>query len=103
MPSVFANIADSIESDWEALARPEQFHLRVIGASGSILAGRGAGKTRTGAEWVRSLSEAASVARIALIGPTAADVRDTMIEGEVVCLRLLRIRTGRHTNPANAV
>jgi phage terminase large subunit-like protein len=46
------------------------------------LGGRGAGKTRAGAEWVRSLAEAASVPRIALVGPTAADVRDVMVEGE---------------------
>lgn len=46
-----------------------------------ILAGRGWGKTRTGAEWVvdRVLS---GCKRVALIGPTAADVRDVMIEGE---------------------
>jgi hypothetical protein len=36
----------------------------------------------TAAEWVRSLAEAATARRIALVGPTAADVRDTMIEGE---------------------
>jgi phage terminase large subunit-like protein len=42
--------------------------------------GRGSGKTRTGAEYVRRMSE--RVGRIALIAPTGADVRDTMIEGE---------------------
>ena len=31
---------------------------------------------------MRSLAEAASVPRIALVGPTAADVRDIMVEGE---------------------
>lgn len=41
--------------------------------------GRGSGKTRTGAEYVRRMSE--RVGRIALIAPTGADVRDTMIEG----------------------
>ena len=46
-----------------------------------ILAGRGFGKTRAGAEWVRAQA-AAGRKRIALIGPTAADVRDVMIEGE---------------------
>ena len=46
-----------------------------------ILAGRGFGKTRAGAEWVRA-QVAAGRRRIALIGPTAADVRDVMIEGE---------------------
>jgi phage terminase large subunit-like protein len=42
--------------------------------------GRGSGKTRTGAEYVRRMTE--RVGRIALIAPTGADVRDTMIEGE---------------------
>lgn len=42
--------------------------------------GRGSGKTRTGAEYTRKMSE--RVSRMALIAPTGADVRDTMIEGE---------------------
>ena len=42
--------------------------------------GRGSGKTRTGAEYARRMSE--RVGRMALIAPTGADVRDTMIEGE---------------------
>lgn len=46
-----------------------------------MLAGRGFGKTRTGAEWV--LERVRSGARrIALVAPTAADARDTMVEGE---------------------
>lgn len=47
-----------------------------------LLAGRGFGKTRTGAEWIKSLVQHKKARRIALIGPTAADVRDVMIEGE---------------------
>ena len=39
------------------------------------------GKTKTGAETTRERAEAAAVSRIALVGPTAADVRDTMVEG----------------------
>lgn len=52
-----------------------------------MVGGRGAGKTRTGAEWVRALAlgdpafTAAPVGRVALIGETFADVRDVMIEG----------------------
>lgn len=42
--------------------------------------GRGSGKTRTGAEYTRRMTE--HVSRMALVGPTGADVRDTMIEGE---------------------
>lgn len=47
-----------------------------------ILAGRGWGKTRTGAEWVRHRVETGQSKRIALVGPTAADARDVMVEGE---------------------
>ena len=46
-----------------------------------VLAGRGWGKTKTGAEWIRSRVRNPR-ARIALVGPTASDVRDVMIEGE---------------------
>ena len=45
-----------------------------------FLGGRGAGKTRAGAEWVR-LQVEAGVRRIALVGPTFNDVREVMIEG----------------------
>lgn len=41
--------------------------------------GRGSGKTRTGAEYTRKVTE--TVGRLALIAPTGADVRDTMVEG----------------------
>jgi len=52
-----------------------------------ILAGRGFGKTRAGAEWVKA-QIAAGRRRIALIGPTAADVRNVMIEGESGLLKV---------------
>jgi phage terminase large subunit-like protein len=47
-----------------------------------FLAGRGAGKTRAGAEWVRKLVEEEGAMRIALVAPTAADARDVMVLGE---------------------
>ncbi len=53
-----------------------------------IMGGRGAGKTRAGAEWVRSQVEGsrslqAGVARrVALVGETYEQVRDVMIEGD---------------------
>jgi phage terminase large subunit-like protein len=46
----------------------------------NLFAGRGFGKTRTGAEWV--IGKARHEERGALVGPTAADVRDIMVEGE---------------------
>jgi predicted phage terminase large subunit-like protein len=81
--SMFARLLEAASDHWAAKARPEQ--LPPPGEWWTIwliLAGRGFGKTRTGAEWVRSLAEASTVGRIALVGPTASDVRDVMVEGE---------------------
>lgn len=47
-----------------------------------VLAGRGFGKTRMGSEWIRELAATNPGCRIALVGETAADVRDTMIKGD---------------------
>src|SRR5690349_3684146 len=58
---------------------------RGDGLTGSIvMAGRGWGKTRYGAEAVRYMvtRKKNPAGRIALIARTAADVRDVMIEGE---------------------
>lgn len=44
------------------------------------LAGRGFGKTRLGAEW--AIEKARTEERGALIGPTAADTRDILVQGE---------------------
>ncbi|MEX0802035.1 MAG: terminase family protein, partial [Candidatus Binatia bacterium] len=59
-----------------------------------LLGGRGAGKTRAGAEWVRGIVKGklpfsdVPVTRIALVGETAADAREVMIEGEAGILRV---------------
>jgi len=45
-----------------------------------FLGGRGAGKTRAGAEWIRARVRAGAE-RVALVGPTFSDVREVMIEG----------------------
>lgn len=47
-----------------------------------IMAGRGFGKTRAGAEWVSALARADGRLRIALVGATLDDVRKVMVEGE---------------------
>lgn len=47
-----------------------------------ILAGRGFGKTRTGAEWMVDRMKRAAGTYWALIAPTFDDGRDTMVEGE---------------------
>jgi phage terminase large subunit-like protein len=53
-----------------------------------VLAGRGFGKTRTGAEWVQANVD--RYARWHLVGPTASSVRDVMIEGESGILAVAR-------------
>lgn len=47
-----------------------------------FMGGRGAGKTRAGAEWVSQLARSGGARRIALVGPTFHDVREVMIEGD---------------------
>jgi predicted phage terminase large subunit-like protein len=79
--SAFARLADTLASDWSLRARPSQrMPPGDWWTTWLLLAGRGFGKTRTGSETVRQ-QKLAGCGHIALIGPTAADVRDTMIEG----------------------
>jgi phage terminase large subunit-like protein len=74
-------------ANWLRWARDEQVPPADDWTTWLILGGRGAGKTRAGAEWVRSLalrppcSRGEEPARIALIGETLADVREVMIGG----------------------
>lgn len=69
--------------DWRGLwARPKQLSPDGDWRTWLVLAGRGFGKTRLGVEWVRELAEAHPGWRIALVGRTAADVRDVIVEGE---------------------
>lgn len=73
--------------DWRFWARPNQLRPGTPGAAVSrsdwsywlLKAGRGFGKTRTGAETVREWIEAYDL--IHLVGPTAADARDVMVQG----------------------
>lgn len=67
---------------WEHRARPEQLPPPGDWTVWLILAGRGFGKTRAGAEWVRAVAEADGGARIALIGASLAEARAVMVEGE---------------------
>jgi phage terminase large subunit-like protein len=68
--------------DWKLHARPKQLPPPGNWRYWVLRWGRGSGKTRTGAEFIRSMAQAGKHPRIALIGPTAADVRDVMIEGD---------------------
>ncbi|WP_321335823.1 terminase large subunit domain-containing protein [Breoghania sp.] len=73
--------------DFAIFARPDQQPPQGDWSTWLVMGGRGAGKTRTGAEWVRGMAlglspyGASPVGRIALVGETQGDVRDVMIEG----------------------
>lgn len=78
--------AEALLYCWEEWARPEQMPPDWNWSVWLYLAGRGAGKTRSAAEWVRQESEHA--AHIALVAPTAGDCRDIMVEGEAGLLNV---------------
>lgn len=68
--------------DWSGTwARPSQQIPQGEWLTWLLLAGRGFGKTRVGAEWIRHGADN-GYKRMALIGATTSDVRNTMVEGE---------------------
>src|SRR5262245_47454256 len=73
---------EALLHDWPFWARDKQLTPAGHWTRWIILAGRGFGKTRTGAEWVRESVEQRGCRRLALVARTAADVRDVMVEGE---------------------
>ncbi|MEI7443332.1 MAG: terminase family protein [Burkholderiales bacterium] len=75
---------------WDVWGRPEQQPPPGEWRTWLILAGRGWGKSRTGAEWVRAMATRGRARRIALVARTAADVRDVLIEGESGLLAIHR-------------
>jgi phage terminase large subunit-like protein len=66
--------------DWSRNGRPEQQTPPGDWYAWLYMAGRGAGKTRTGSEWLRA--EVRTSKYVNLIGATADDIRDILIEGE---------------------
>ena len=69
-------------AEWLKAARPAQITPRGEWATWLILAGRGWGKTRTGAEDAAWFGLSNPGSRIAVIAPTYSDARDTCIEGD---------------------
>lgn len=77
---------EALLKDWEVWARADQLPPGGDWRNWLILGGRGAGKTRAGAEWVRAVALARKsygepARQIALVGESIADVREVMIEG----------------------
>jgi predicted phage terminase large subunit-like protein len=72
----------ALKYDWHFHGRPLQFapQTEVPWVYWLILAGRGFGKTRTGAEWCRE--QVKTCQHVNIVGATVTDARDIMIEGE---------------------
>ena len=79
---------------WPFWARDDQLPPGGDWTTWLVLGGRGAGKTRTGAEWVRGLVEGdtplsgGTASRIALVSEDYGDARAVMVEGESGLLAL---------------
>lgn len=73
---------DVLAYDWTFWARDKQLIPDGDWLTWLNLAGRGYGKTRTGAEAVREMVMNRGYRRVGLIARTAGDARDVMVEGE---------------------
>ncbi len=71
-----------LRTHWHLWARESQLPPPGDWRIWLIMAGRGFGKTRAGAEWVRALADADPGARIALVGASLGEARAVMVEGE---------------------
>ncbi len=104
-----ADLVRWLQGNWPFAARDEQlppdFHFPRAGRGWRtwlFMAGRGAGKTRAGAEWIRrevivsATQNAAQPLRIALVAPTLHDARAVMLEG---ASGLLALRWPVHLRP----
>ena len=94
---------DALMWDWSAWARPEQrppddFSWNIW----LYLAGRGAGKTRSAAEWIRDRARITSEGQIRflLVARTAADVRDVIVEGDSGILNISPPSEKPHYEPS---
>ena len=78
---------------WINMARPKQLTPHGEWSIWLILAGRGWGKTLTGAQDMAWFGLSNPESRIAIIAPTFADGRDTCVEGESGLLSILNDET----------
>ena len=78
---------EKVLAAWDIWARLDQLPPQTPWTTWAVIGGRGAGKTRAGAEWVRGVAlglpgfSDTPAERIALIGGTAWDAREVIVEG----------------------
>lgn len=85
---------------WEFQARASQLPPPGDWRIWMIMAGRGFGKTRSGAEWVCMIADANPDARIALVSSSLAEARAVMVEGESGLLAISRPGHRPHYEPS---
>jgi phage terminase large subunit-like protein len=71
----------ALRTHWRLWAHEGQMPPAEAWHTWLIVAGRGYGKTRAGAEWVRAIAEGEGAARIALVAATLGEARRVMVEG----------------------
>ena len=104
-PSARRALLDSLTDEDAALLESWRFwaHDAQVAPEGMwriwlFLGGRGAGKTRAGAEWIAEDVAAGGMKRVGLIGATMRDARAVMVEGES---GLLGVVQGAVFEPSN--
>jgi phage terminase large subunit-like protein len=85
---------------WNFMARAQQLPPKGDWRIWMIMAGRGFGKTRSGAEWVRMIADTHPDARIALVSSSLAEARAVMVEGESGLLAICRPGHKPHFEPS---
>ena len=76
-----AAFAEALRGAWRLAARPEQLAPEGDWTTWIFCGGRGAGKTRSGAEWILERVASGAARFIHLVAPTAGDCRDVLLEG----------------------
>lgn len=104
--SFLASLTDdealALTYDWQFWARPGQLPPPGDWLVWMVLAGRGYGKTRIGAEFIREFCRVHPRSRAALVAGTFADGRDAMVEGESGLLHVTPPQELRDGNPEKA-
>lgn len=86
------------QHDWHRWAWPAQLPPEGDWRIWLFLGGRGAGKTRAGAEWIADGVRRGTMRRVGIVGATFADARSVMIEG---VSGLLGVSPGADFEPSN--
>jgi phage terminase large subunit-like protein len=92
--------ATDLAHHWPFWARPAQIAPPGGWRIWLIMAGRGFGKTRAGAEWVRAIAESLPDVRIALVAANLAEARSVMVEGQSGLLAIAPDATRPHWEPS---